>query len=135
MRNDEDTFPQSVARPYNSIVPLFNSQDTEICHTIYIKGDSKEGVLFAYVELIDFISALFIININYSGKSFEKSYCFDLVNSLEVKKEITYHRDRSFFLHFPNGRLGAASWFSKEKLDRLIRVSNLEENRKIFGSR
>ncbi len=135
LKDGNDVFPQTIGRLYNPIVPLFLPDDTEISHTIYLKGDPNKGVFFAYVELLNFYSALFIIDMNYSEEYFEKIYCFDLVNERVVKRDIAYSRPRTFFIDFPHITLGAGKGFSSERLDRFLRVINLEENREVFMNR
>lgn len=135
LKDENDVFPQTTGRLYNPIVSLFSPDDTEISHTIYLKGDPSEGVFFAYIELLNFYSALFVIDMNYSGDYFEKAYCFDLISEREIERNITYSRPRSFFIDFPYITLGAGKGFLSERVDRFSRVVNLERNREVFMNR
>ena len=61
-------------------------KDSEVLHSIIIKGDSREKLLYAYIELFDFYKVLVLLNENYSDDSVEFSYFFDVISRKEVFK-------------------------------------------------
>ena len=71
---------------YLDEVPILTSSE-EVLHSIIIRGDSTEKILFAYIELFDFCKVVVMLNDNYEGESIEYSYFFDIVSRTEVSHE------------------------------------------------
>ena len=68
----------------------FYSTDS-IYHTIFLKGDNKNKLLFACISFYGTLNLIISLNTNYIGEDFEKSYCYDLRNHVEKQhsKSIT----------------------------------------------
>lgn len=81
--------------PKNIVSPIYLSQDPisktddDILHSIIVKGNPKENVLFAYVELFNFYKSIVLLNDNYEGPDMESSYFFDVLSREEVMREYT----------------------------------------------
>lgn len=67
--------------------PPFPTTSTEVLHSIIIKGDSYEKILFAYIELFDFYKVIIMLNDNYEEESIEYSYFFDVLSHKEVARD------------------------------------------------
>ncbi len=80
-----------------------NDSDTSVtAHRIFLKGESKEKVLFAVVEFFSIFSFIVLLNDNYEGIDFEEKYSYNLeeyvensnninlsISSLDIKKIIS----------------------------------------------
>lgn len=66
--------------------PIF-SNSKEVLHSIIVRGNSTEKILFAYIELFDFFKVVVMLNDNYEGESIEYSYFFDVISRTEVSRE------------------------------------------------
>ena len=55
-----------------------------VTHTVYVKGDTKDKTLYAWVEYYGTYGFGVILNENYQGEEFEASYCFDVLEQKEL---------------------------------------------------
>lgn len=62
-------------------------KEDSIYHSIYLKGDKQNHVLYSLVSIYGCVNCLILLNDNYNGNSFEKSYFYDLRNHKEIKFE------------------------------------------------
>ena len=58
----------------------------EVLHSIIVRGDVKEKMLFAYIELFDFYKVVVLLNKNYEGEAIEYSYFFDVLQRVQVSR-------------------------------------------------
>ena len=61
-------------------------KDDEVLHSIILRGDARENLLFAYIELFDFYKVLVLLNDNYTDVNIEHSYFFDVISRKEVMR-------------------------------------------------
>lgn len=64
---------------------VLNYSPKQICHSIIIKGNSKEKSLYAVVNLYSTHQFLVLLSLNYEGPDIEKQYSYDLLNQREVE--------------------------------------------------
>ena len=91
-----DFLKNNIKGNYNNIVfhyyceldSIYKTTTTEILHLLYLKGDSKEKLLYCYVELCGLHCFLVVLNYNYNGSDFEKTYCYDLQEQTIIDKKI-----------------------------------------------
>lgn len=85
---DGDESDSTVRYLYSDKIQIPTEQD-EVLHSIIIKGDSKEKILFAYIELFDFYKVVVMLNDNYEDEPVDYSYFFDVIAHTEVSREYT----------------------------------------------
>lgn len=57
--------------------------DDSIYHTIFLKGDNEQGILYCLVSIYGCVNCLILLNDNYTGEPLEECYCYDLRNHKE----------------------------------------------------
>ncbi|DAA82071.1 MAG TPA: hypothetical protein DCS44_04700 [Cyanobacteria bacterium UBA10660] len=70
-------------------------KEDSIYHSIYLKGDKQNQVLYSLVSIYGCINCIILLNDNYNGDSFEKSYFYDLRNHKEIKFEKSINLTKS----------------------------------------
>lgn len=60
-----------------------------LSHSIFVKGDCKEKILYAIVELFGMFSFIVLMNENYVGEDFENSYSYDLKKNQKIEKKFS----------------------------------------------
>jgi len=70
-------------------------QKGEVSHVIYLRGDTRNRVLYAYIELFNFENSLVIFDMEYSGEDFTDSYIWDTLIGKEVEKNISIRLTRN----------------------------------------
>ena len=71
---------------YYPDVECVSKGDNEVLHSIIVVGDNKEGVLYAYIELFNFIQEIVLLNDSYAGADVKYAYHFDVISRNEVDK-------------------------------------------------
>lgn len=59
-----------------------------ITHSITIKGDKKNKLLYAYVEFFGVCKFIVLLNGNYTGKPVTEKYSYDVIRAKEIKSNI-----------------------------------------------
>lgn len=82
------------------VAPFYKEQhiakkDSEILHSIILKGDANEKILFAYIEIFDFYKVVILLNADYQGKDFESSYFYNVLTCKEIKPSYQLNIARS----------------------------------------
>lgn len=65
---------------------LILKEEGEINHSITVCGDKGQSILYVYIELYNAIKCIVLISDAYLGESFVNTYCFDVINSIELHK-------------------------------------------------
>jgi len=107
-------------------------KDNEISHLIHIKGNKKDKLLYAYVELFSCHSFLIILNNNYEGKDISYTYCYDINNNEEITKSINLKITKAEIaqMNFPQDKDSEKEYF--QRLNRIAKIKGLKiEERKI----
>lgn len=133
VKSDDVNTITSFARMYNAILPFHKLSEDEMSHIIYIKGDSRRGVLIAYIEVLNFVNALLVIDTNYTGEPFECKYCYDLIKSKAFDKNIDIDKTREFFIHFPVLKLTSNRRIGQGLFNRFTKILNKYQN--VFKNR
>lgn len=74
----------------------YKIDEDEISHILFLKGNKEENILYCYIELFNTHCFIVILNRQYSGKSFEKSYIWDVLKARELKKDISLDLSRDY---------------------------------------
>ncbi|QHT67412.1 HNH endonuclease [Rhodocytophaga rosea] len=84
---------------YPSHYKIHSLGSDEVSHLLYLVGDYKNQVLYCYIELFNVHNVIVLLNNEYNGPEFEKTYCYDLINSREVlEKKVIIRLHRLHFL-------------------------------------
>lgn len=67
---------------------IYKPDKDEVSHVLKVIGDSKEKVLYAYVELFNLHCFIIQLNVSYDGKDINSDYVFN-VHSYQVKENKT----------------------------------------------
>ena len=76
----------------------YKFENNEVSHILYLKGCSKEKILYCYVELFNCHCFMVILNQNYSGPEIEEIYIWDLLHAKELIKKISLNIYRDFLM-------------------------------------
>ena len=76
----------------------YDLSSNELSHILYLKGCSKENLLYCYIELFNTHCFIVILNENYNGHDINENYIWDLVNAKELNKPISMNLSRDFLL-------------------------------------
>lgn len=71
--------------------------DDEVSHFLFVRGDSKNRLLYSYIELFSTHKMLVFLNCDYGGKDVESQYCFDLLKNKVVDKKISGYLTRNHY--------------------------------------
>ena len=74
----------------------------EITHMIHLEGSSKTGVLYALMEYYSIYTYVVFLKENYSGADVNVTYCYDVINSVEVKRDFSLPVDRKWIDDYKN---------------------------------
>ncbi|NEQ20706.1 MAG: HNH endonuclease [Microcoleus sp. SIO2G3] len=65
-----------------------NLKDGKIIHSLFIKGNPKEKVLYSFIEFFSTFRFLVLLCDEYTGKEFQSTYSFDLLERVEIERNL-----------------------------------------------
>ncbi len=66
----------------------YQYEETEVTHILRLVGDSKERILYCYIELFNVQNYIVKLNDDYRGKDMSCQYVFDVLQMKEIKKKL-----------------------------------------------
>jgi hypothetical protein len=103
--------------------------EREVFHIIKLVGDPEMQVLYCYVELFNCNHTLIIVNNHYDGPAINDQFCYNVLTSTYIEKEITLpfkHRAHVIDLckvdHDTNPKAEAAYRHTRQILEEAIRA-------------
>ncbi len=60
-------------------------------HTLFIKGDPDERILYAYIELYNTFNLIVLLSDCYNGTAIQESYSFDVISRQVVELDLNIH--------------------------------------------
>ncbi|TXJ57854.1 HNH endonuclease [Brachyspira aalborgi] len=72
---------------YSKLISIKNTdniKENSISHIIYIEGNSKEHILYAYIEFFGTVQFLVLLNDNYDGVDIKYTYYYDFISKSEI---------------------------------------------------
>ena len=87
--------------PDEPIVTSNLSEDSFI-HTLFIKGNPEEKILYGYIELYSAFRLIILLSDAYEESFFQKVYSFDVLSRKKVDKEININLSRKKILDVVN---------------------------------
>lgn len=88
---------------YSKLISIKNTdniKENSIPHIIYIEGNSKEHILYAYIEFFGTVQFLVLLNDNYDGVDIKYTYYYDFIPKSEINissfnLELDYNKIRN----------------------------------------
>lgn len=74
----------------------------EITHMIHLEGSAKTGVLYALMEYYSIYTYVVFLKEDYSGVDVNVTYCYDVINNGEVKRDFSLSVDRKWIDDYKN---------------------------------
>jgi hypothetical protein len=74
---------------------VISKDNGQIIHGLVLRGNSREKVLYMYVEYFNAFKFLVLLNDNYQGVNVNESYVFDLLNQAEIEPAVTLNLTRA----------------------------------------
>ncbi|WP_375438123.1 HNH endonuclease [uncultured Hymenobacter sp.] len=74
---------------YPTIRPVHILGKSEISHVIKLVGNTQMRVLYCYVEIFNVSHSLILLNENYDGPPVDEQYCYDVLSSKHLYKDIS----------------------------------------------
>ncbi len=88
-----------VAWYYPTNYKIHQLEADEVNHLIHLKGDKKQRMLYAYIELFSCQNLIVLLSTEYDGEEIEKTYAFDLLQTEETHKSVNIKMTRDHLLH------------------------------------
>ena len=79
---------------------MYSLASHESFHILHLVGNSKNNILYCYVDYFNTYRYLVLLNSNYKGVDIVETYCYDLINYEQVNKSIDLEYDRDTLLDF-----------------------------------
>lgn len=79
---------------------VISKKEDEILHSIIIRGDTKEKLLYGYVELFNCYRVLVFLSDSYNGPSLNNSYFFDVEERIEKERNYNLNLSKKEILEF-----------------------------------
>ena len=116
-----------------AVVRVFMTPDSvyllnkgEVCHVIHLESNVNEHLLYAYVEFYSVFSFLVLLSDNYDGSEIKDTYCFELNQVKEIKKDIKLGLTKQDLdmSHKP----GEQDWaFTEKRSSRFLQVCQIRQ--------
>lgn len=85
--------------PTNEIIHILSP--TEVSHIIHIRGDREQRILYAYIELFNFVRMIIPFSYNYIGRDINFTYSWDLINTKSLEKKLSLRLARHHLQDLP----------------------------------
>ena len=60
----------------------------QVLHSIILIGNSKERILYSYIELFNAYKYIVLMNDDYRGEDIQSIYCYDVINATKLEKTV-----------------------------------------------
>lgn len=64
-----------------------------VFHTIYLKGDNRDKLLYAIVSLYGVFNVFVLLSKEYDGNNIEETYCYDVMKNCKIAHSMSYYFD------------------------------------------
>lgn len=113
---------------------LYSPDSEAITHIIRIVGCSKEGILYAYIELFNAYNYLVVLNDEYKGEALDVTYAFDVFKLHEVQANVPISYSRTQVLEFIRNAPREYVENFKHRFNWILAVAKQRGNRKHLDS-
>lgn len=104
---------------YPTTYEIYQLEDQEVNHVIYLNGDTQYRILYAYVELFSTENLIVILNSEYDGPPVDICYMYDLISSKRIEKNVSIKLTRQHFLDL---RFIQVREIHQQRLNRLEKI-------------
>lgn len=73
---------------YPDTFTALDGENLTVFHTLYVKGDPSEGILFAHIDFFSTFKFLVLLSDHYDGTPLQATYTFDVVKSETLPLEM-----------------------------------------------
>jgi hypothetical protein len=114
----------------------YTDNPNEITHMIHLEGTAKTGVLYALMEYYSIYTYVVFLKENYSGPYINVTYCYDVINNVEVKRDFSLSVDRKWIADYKEyfekkqNTLFAAT---EKRANRIMGIWQKKEREKLLG--
>jgi hypothetical protein len=103
---------------------IYNINNNECFHTLYIDGNNKENILYAYIDYFNVVKYIVILSKEYKGDDITYKYQYDLINNIEIDKGINLDCLRNDIINLKHSLI---KYFTDD-FDRFMRLSKNLKN-------
>lgn len=105
---------------------VYERNENEISHILFLRGNPKEKILYCYIELFNVYNFIVIINDNYEGKSVKESYIYDIENKNVIDNTIDLEITRHELLNLPKPGPTNVQELVLKKMKTILKVKGIE---------
>ena len=101
---------------------LYELDENEVSHCIYLRGSQEEKKLYAIIELFNINQFIVKLSDNYNLPDFEDLYVFDVLLCSERRKEIKYKLDYAFIFNFTYPTSNPNFYVARDAANRVFEI-------------
>lgn len=108
-----------------------------ITHMIHLEGSAKKGVLYALMEYFSIYTYVVFLKDDYTGPDVNETYCYDVINNAEVKRNFSLPIDRNWIADYKkNFESRSKELFAiiEKRADKLLGIWQDREIEKLISS-
>jgi len=102
----------------------YKYEENEVTHILQLVGDSKEQILYCYIELFNVHNYIVKLNANYTGRDISCQYVYDVLHNKELKKETPIKLNRERLLDLFDNKDAKPFEIVQEKYLRVLRIAD-----------
>jgi hypothetical protein len=102
---------------------IFNLDDDEVSHSIYLVGSQVERKLYAVIELFNAVQFIVKLSENYCKPDFEDLFVFDVLLCKKKDKAIKYRPEINYLLDFERPFSSQDIESYKQKISRILEIA------------
>nr|WP_319571728.1 HNH endonuclease [uncultured Draconibacterium sp.] len=102
----------------------YQYEEDEVTHILRLVGDSKERILYCYVELFNVQNYIVKLNENYCGPDMSCQYVFDILQLKEIQKDLTEQFTRDTLLDLFINKDGKPFEVVQKRYSRVLRIAD-----------
>ncbi len=107
--------------------PADNLKGGQITHSLFVRGNQKEKILYSFIEFFSTFKFIVLLNDEYTGEDFCTRYSFDVLERVEVEREINLNISRGEILSLLEERVVFVEHL-REKLNNIYNFSKQKQD-------
>jgi hypothetical protein len=101
---------------------MYDLDDDELTHSVYIYGSKTDGKLYAVIELFNYAQFVVKLSEEYDMPDYEDLFVFDILKNTESKKKINYHLPSNFVFDYRFKSCDFNPQFIMDRGERILRI-------------
>ncbi len=102
-------------------------KDGQIIHSLYIRGNQKEKVLYSFIEFFSTFRFIVLLCNEYTGEEFRSTYSFDVLERVETERNIHLDISKEEILSILGEKVVPVEHL-KEKLDNIYKFAKQKQD-------